>query len=93
MSVHPLPNGGRCNQLRTRSATVASANLDRMSTDALPALVALAGPTASGKSAAALLLAQALDGEILSVDSALVYRQMDIGTAKPTREELSLIHI
>lgn len=58
-----------------------------MSTDALPALVALAGPTASGKSAAALLLAQALDGEIVSVDSALVYRQMDIGTAKPTREE------
>ena len=64
-----------------------SANLARMSTDALPALVALAGPTASGKSAAALLLAQALDAEIVSVDSALVYRGMDIGTAKPTREE------
>jgi tRNA dimethylallyltransferase len=49
--------------------------------------VALAGPTASGKSAAALVLAQALDAEIVSVDSALVYRGMDIGTAKPTREE------
>jgi tRNA dimethylallyltransferase len=58
-----------------------------MSTDALPALVALAGPTASGKSAAALVLAQALDAEIVSVDSALVYRGMDIGTAKPTPGE------
>jgi tRNA dimethylallyltransferase len=53
----------------------------------LPALVALAGPTASGKSAAALLLAKALAAEIVSVDSALVYRGMDIGTAKPTPEE------
>jgi tRNA dimethylallyltransferase len=58
-----------------------------MSNDALPALVALAGPTASGKSAASLLLAQALDAEIVSVDSALVYRGMDIGTAKPTPAE------
>ncbi|MDE2607681.1 MAG: tRNA (adenosine(37)-N6)-dimethylallyltransferase MiaA [Burkholderiales bacterium] len=58
-----------------------------MSTAALPALVALAGPTASGKSAAALALAPALDAEIISVDSALVYRGMDIGTAKPTPEE------
>jgi tRNA dimethylallyltransferase len=58
-----------------------------MPTDAQPAIVALAGPTASGKSAAALALAQALDAEIVSVDSALVYRGMDIGTAKPTPEE------
>jgi tRNA dimethylallyltransferase len=58
-----------------------------MFTDAPPGLVALAGPTASGKSAAALLLAHALGAEIVSVDSALVYRGMDIGTAKPTREE------
>ncbi|MBC5782378.1 tRNA (adenosine(37)-N6)-dimethylallyltransferase MiaA [Ramlibacter sp. USB13] len=54
---------------------------------AQPAVVALAGPTASGKSAAALALAQRLDAEIVSVDSALVYRGMDIGTAKPTAEE------
>lgn len=54
---------------------------------ALPCTVALAGPTASGKSAAALALAQALDAEIVSVDSALVYRGMDIGTAKPSTEE------
>lgn len=45
------------------------------------------GPTASGKSALAVQLAQALNGEIISVDSALVYRGMDIGTAKPTMEE------
>jgi tRNA dimethylallyltransferase len=58
-----------------------------MSTLALPATVALAGPTASGKSAAALVLAERLDAEIVSVDSALVYRGMDIGTAKPSAEE------
>jgi tRNA dimethylallyltransferase len=62
-----------------------------MTTAALPALVALAGPTASGKSAAALALAQALDAEIVSVDSALVYRGMDIGTAKPTAAELQRV--
>lgn len=45
------------------------------------------GPTASGKSKLAVQLAQALNGEIISVDSALVYRGMDIGTAKPTVEE------
>ena len=58
-----------------------------MPTDAQPAIVALAGPTASGKSAAALALAQHLDAEIVSVDSALVYRSMDIGTAKPAPDE------
>ncbi|MEQ1638059.1 MAG: tRNA (adenosine(37)-N6)-dimethylallyltransferase MiaA [Methylococcales bacterium] len=45
------------------------------------------GPTASGKSALAVQLAQQLNGEIISVDSALVYRGMDIGTAKPTATE------
>lgn len=49
--------------------------------------LALVGPTASGKSAAALALAQVRPIEIVSVDSALVYRGMDIGTAKPTAEE------
>jgi tRNA dimethylallyltransferase len=52
----------------------------------LPALC-LAGPTASGKSAAALALAEWIDVEIVSVDSAQVYRGMDIGTAKPTTAE------
>jgi tRNA dimethylallyltransferase len=49
-----------------------------------PAYICLAGPTASGKSAASLLIAQHVPVEIISVDSALVYRGMDIGTAKPT---------
>lgn len=47
------------------------------------------GPTASGKTAAALAIASAIPAEIISVDSALVYRGMDIGTAKPTAEELA----
>lgn len=47
----------------------------------------LMGPTASGKSALAVQLAQSLGGEIISVDSALVYRGMDIGTAKPSIQE------
>src|SRR5580698_2730106 len=47
----------------------------------------LLGPTASGKTAAALALAARRPVEIISVDSALVYREMDIGTAKPTVEE------
>jgi tRNA dimethylallyltransferase len=49
--------------------------------------VALAGPTASGKTAAALAIARTRPVEIVSVDSALVYRGMDIGTAKPTPAE------
>ncbi|WP_440533973.1 tRNA (adenosine(37)-N6)-dimethylallyltransferase MiaA [Variovorax sp. YR566] len=52
-----------------------------------PRYVALAGPTASGKTAAALALARLQPVEIISVDSALVYRDMDIGTAKPTAAE------
>ena len=50
-------------------------------------VLALAGPTASGKTAAALAIAQEHDAEIISVDSALVYREMDIGTAKPSPAE------
>ena len=51
----------------------------------------IAGPTASGKSSVALLLAERLRGEIVSVDSMQVYRGLDIGTAKPTRGERSLV--
>ncbi|MEN9713084.1 MAG: tRNA ((37)-N6)-dimethylallyltransferase MiaA [Pseudomonadota bacterium] len=53
--------------------------------------IALVGPTASGKTAAALLLAQHLPIEIISMDSALVYRGMDIGTAKPSAQELAQV--
>ncbi|MET0441607.1 MAG: isopentenyl transferase family protein, partial [Casimicrobiaceae bacterium] len=45
------------------------------------------GPTASGKSALAMTLAKDLDGEIVTVDSAQVYRGMDVGTAKPSLDE------
>jgi tRNA dimethylallyltransferase len=57
----------------------------------LPRYLALAGPTASGKTAAALAIAQAWPVEIISVDSALVYRGMNIGTAKPTVAELAAV--
>ena len=50
-------------------------------------LIAVAGPTASGKTALALALAEALNGEIVSCDSVSVYRLMEIGTAKPSLEE------
>ena len=55
------------------------------------AILALAGPTASGKTAAALAIAAELPVEIISVDSALVYRGMDIGTAKPSAAELAAV--
>jgi len=57
----------------------------------LPLYVCLAGPTASGKTAAALAIARAHPVEIISVDSALVYCGMDIGTAKPSAAELAAV--
>ena len=54
-------------------------------------LIAIVGPTGVGKSRLALKLAQALDGEIVSADSRQVYRFLDIGTAKPSPEELALV--
>jgi tRNA dimethylallyltransferase len=54
----------------------------------LPPVICLMGPTASGKTALAMALHDALPCDIISVDSALVYRDMDIGTAKPTADEL-----
>ncbi|WP_269532710.1 tRNA (adenosine(37)-N6)-dimethylallyltransferase MiaA [Chitinimonas sp. BJYL2] len=55
----------------------------------LPPAIFLMGPTASGKTALAIELAQRLPVELISVDSALIYRDMDIGTAKPTPAELA----
>lgn len=54
-------------------------------------LVAVIGPTAAGKSQLAFHLAQNFQGEIVNADSRQVYRYMDIGTAKPSRADLSLI--
>jgi len=56
-----------------------------------PRTLILAGPTASGKTALALALAQEMPLEIISVDSALIYKGMDIGTAKPTADELAAV--
>ena len=58
-----------------------------MAADRRPLALALMGPTASGKTALALEWARRVDGEIVSVDSALVYRGLDIGAAKPTAAE------
>ncbi len=54
---------------------------------ALPLVVILLGPTGSGKTALSLALAERFGGEIVSCDSVAVYRGMELGTAKPTREE------
>lgn len=54
-------------------------------------LVAIVGPTASGKTALAIELAQRFNGEIIAADSRTVYRGMDIGTAKPTAAEQALV--
>jgi tRNA dimethylallyltransferase len=56
-----------------------------------PPAIFLMGPTASGKTALSVQLAQHLNGEIISVDSALVFKGMDIGTAKPTMDERGCI--
>ena len=58
-----------------------------MSLPAQAPLICIAGPTASGKSAAARAIAQRWPVEIINVDSATIYRSMDIGTAKPTIQE------
>jgi tRNA dimethylallyltransferase len=59
--------------------------------DSRPIVIFLMGPTASGKTDLAIALRQHLPVELISVDSALVYRGMDIGSAKPTAEELAAV--
>ena len=56
-------------------------------------IICIAGPTASGKTALAVELAKELNGEVVSCDSMQVYKRMDIGTAKPTKEEMQgIVH-
>ncbi len=69
----------------------AGASVPPAAVDAAPLAIALAGPTASGKTAAALALARELPLEIISVDSAQVYRGLDIGTAKPSAAERAAV--
>jgi tRNA dimethylallyltransferase len=61
---------------------------DEGSKNTLPAIIAVAGPTASGKTARAIELAKERSGEVISVDSRQVYRMLDIGTEKITKEEM-----
>ena len=61
--------------------------MERLVAENLPLLVVLLGPTASGKTALSLLLAGQFNGEIVSCDSVAVYRDLEIGTAKPTLVE------
>ncbi len=56
-----------------------------------PEIIIICGPTASGKSALAISLAKKLDTEIISADSLAIYKRLDIGTAKPTKEELKMV--
>ena len=51
-------------------------------------IICIAGPTASGKTSLSIALAKELNGEVVSCDSMQIYRRMDIGTAKPTKEEM-----
>ena len=53
-----------------------------------PDMIVICGPTASGKTALSVALAKQLGGEVVSADSMQIYRRMDIGTAKPTPEEM-----
>ncbi|NMH65314.1 tRNA (adenosine(37)-N6)-dimethylallyltransferase MiaA [Shewanella salipaludis] len=61
-----------------------------MNKETQPRVLFLMGPTASGKTALAIEMAQQHNCELVSVDSALIYRGMDVGTAKPTQAELAL---
>ena len=56
-----------------------------------PKVIVICGPTASGKTALSINLAKQLNGEIISADSMQIYKEMDIGTAKPTKDEMENI--
>ena len=58
-----------------------------------PKIACIAGPTACGKTTLGVLLAKKYGGEVVSADSMQVYRRMDIGTAKPTPEEMRGLRI
>lgn len=63
-----------------------------VNTTELPKIVTICGPTGVGKTAFAIKLAKRFGGEIVGADSMQIYRQMDIGTAKPTDEEKAAVH-
>ena len=71
--------------------TMDGANQQSKSTNSSYPLVVLHGATASGKTSLAIQLAQHFSGEVVSCDSVAVYRELEIGTAKPSREERALV--
>src|SRR6185312_2444859 len=86
--IVPYPRGDRQRNGRTGSVlTLPGPVVSPSSSAALPPLVVLVGPTASGKSALALRVAEATGGEIVSADSVQVYRGFDIGSGKSTPDE------
>src|SRR5262249_18096014 len=73
---------------RHSGALLAQPQLERsLSTASLPLLLVVLGPTASGKTALSVALAERFCGEIVNCDSVAMYREFEIGTAKPSREE------
>ena len=92
-SVHPQgPSSVPCGcRRRARPPQEPHARLDALQQSASHPLIAIVGPTAAGKSGLALQLALRFEGEIVNGDSRLVYRHMDIGTAKPSQQELGLV--
>ena len=54
----------------------------------IPNMIVITGPTATGKTALGVAVAKAVDGEVIGADSMQIYRYMDIGTAKPTPDEM-----
>lgn len=56
-----------------------------------PKIIVICGPTASGKTALSIELAKKINGEIISADSMQIYEDMDIGTAKPSKEEMECV--
>jgi len=80
----PFPASQDHPAARTAPQRVGASAADGSEADRLPLVIALMGPTASGKTALAIELAEALDLAVLSVDSRQLYRGMDVGTAKPT---------
>src|SRR3954453_3879568 len=71
------------------SSTGMPASADPHSANSDPLLVVIVGPTASGKTALSLTIAERFQGEIVNCDSVAIYREFEIGTAKPSPEERS----
>jgi tRNA dimethylallyltransferase len=59
-------------------------------TEKLPTVIVIAGPTASGKTALSLAVAQRIPAEIISADSRQIFKHLTIGTAKPSESELNV---